>query len=163
MASNSGGPLVRGHGSKRSANGASWKRVLRRAERPTAVTDDRKTISRAVELFLIEKRQEGLNGGVLKKYERELDRLNTFLESRSKFFPAEIDKELLIQYRDTWEVTYPSSATRQQVQARVRRFLRPARDTSKMGIFIKVEPNIGMTRFAWRAANILALLRLLCM
>jgi hypothetical protein len=46
---------------------------------------------------------------------------------------------------------------------RVRRFLLPARDTSKMRIFIKIQPNIGMTRFAWRAANILALLRLLCM
>ncbi len=124
---------------RRSASARSWEQAERERRKleagfeaggkPTAVTDDRKTISRAVELFLIEKRQEGLNGGVLKKYERELDRLNTFLESRSKFFPAEIDKELLIQYRDTWEGTYPSSATRQQVQARVRRFLRFCHDS----------------------------------
>ncbi len=93
--------------------------------KPTVVSDGgRKTIERAVELFLLEKRNEGVNGGVLKKYERELERLKAFSEARSKFFPADIDKELLTEYRATWDALYPSSATRQQVQARVRRFLR---------------------------------------
>jgi integrase len=65
---------------------------------------------------------------VLKKYERELARLNSFLENRSKFFPSDITKELLTEYRATWDDVYPSSATRQQVQARVRRFLRFCHD-----------------------------------
>jgi integrase/recombinase XerD len=75
-------------------------------------------------LFLLEKKTEGVAGGVFKKYERELKRLKGLSEARSKFFPAEIDKELLTEYRATWDALYPSSATRQRVQARVRRFLR---------------------------------------
>ena len=124
---------------RRSAETRSWqqaeekKRELERqfeeGGKPTAVVaDDRKTIARAVELFLLEKKTEGVNGSVLKKYERELGRLQNYLESRSKFFPSEIDKELLTEYRATWDAIYPSSATRQQVQARVRRFLRFCRD-----------------------------------
>lgn len=120
---------------RRSAATRSWEQAETERHRleeqfaagakPTAVTDDtRKTVARAVELFLLEKRTEGVNGGVLKKYERELERLKAFSEARSKFFPADIDKELLTEYRATWDALYPSSATRQQVQARVRRFLR---------------------------------------
>ncbi len=120
---------------RRSANTRSWEQAeqeRRKLEegfetggKPTAVTpDDRKTIARAVELFLLEKKTEGIKGGVLKKYERELTRLNNFLQTHSKFFPSEIDKELLTEYRATWDTIYPSSATRQQVQARLRRFLR---------------------------------------
>jgi len=120
---------------RRSASTRSWEQAeteRRKLEeqfeagaKPTVVTaDDRKTIARAVELFLLEKKTEGVAGGVLKKYERELERLKGFSEARSKFFPAEIDKELLTEYRATWDALYPSSATRQQVQARVRRFLR---------------------------------------
>jgi integrase/recombinase XerD len=120
---------------RRSAATRSWEQAETERHRleeqfaagakPMAVTDDtRKTVARAVELFLLEKRTEGINGGVLKKYERELERLKAFSEARSKFFPADIDKELLTEYRATWDALYPSSATRQQVQARVRRFLR---------------------------------------
>src|SRR6266481_8874253 len=120
---------------RRSANTRSWEQAeqeRRKLEegfetggKPTAVTpDDRKTIARAVELFLLEKKTEGIKGGVLKKYERELTRLNNFLQTHAKFFPSEIDKELLTEYRATWDTIYPSSATRQQVQARLRRFLR---------------------------------------
>jgi len=125
---------------RRSAATRSWeqaeekKRELEKqfaaGANPTVVVPDetRKTIARAVELFLLEKRTEGVNGGVLKKYERELERLKTFSEARSRFFPAEIDKELLTEYRATWDALYPSSATRQQVQSRVRRFLRFCHD-----------------------------------
>jgi hypothetical protein len=44
---------------------------------------------------------------------------------------------------------------------RVRRFLFPASDAFKMGIFIKSQPDVGMTRFARRAANVGILLGLL--
>jgi hypothetical protein len=43
----------------------------------------------------------------------------------------------------------------------VRRFLFSARDAFEVGTFIKVQPDIGMTRFAWRAANVGILLGLL--
>lgn len=87
-------------------------------------TDDRKTVGQAVQLFLTSKRTDGLDHDGLKKLERELDRFEKFLTERSKFLPSEIDLETLIQYRATWAELYPSSATRSQVQARLRRFLR---------------------------------------
>src|SRR5947208_13349145 len=117
---------------RRSANTRSWEQAERERRKleegfeqggkPTAVTDDRKTTERAIELFLLEKKTEGVKAGVLQKYQRELGRLNSFLEIHSKFFPSDISKELLTEYRATWDAIYPSSATRQQVQARVRRF-----------------------------------------
>ncbi len=124
---------------RRSARTRSWEQAeseRRKLEesfeqgiKPTEIaSDDRKTTERAVELFLLEKKTEGVKAGVLKKYERELARLNSFLEKQSKFFPSEITKELLTEYRATWDDVYPSSATRQQVQARVRRFLRFCHD-----------------------------------
>jgi site-specific recombinase XerD len=124
---------------RRSARTRSWEQAeherrklegsFEQGVKPTEIArDDRKTTERAVELFLLEKRTEGVKGGVLRKYERELARLNSFLEDRSKFFPSDITKELLTEYRATWDDVYPSSATRQQVQARVRRFLRFCHD-----------------------------------
>ena len=123
---------------RRSAATRSWEQAeaeRRKLEeqfvegaKPIVAPDTRKTLARAVELFLTEKRTEGVEGGVLKKYERELERLKAFSEARGRFFPSDIDKELLTEYRATWETVYPSSATRQQVQARVRRFLRFCHD-----------------------------------
>jgi integrase/recombinase XerD len=96
---------------------------------PVAVIEsDRKTVAEAVELFLSAKRSDGLNANGLDKLTRELGRLEKYLTERSKFFPAEIDLATLIEYRATWEKHYPSSATRSQVQARLRRFLRFCQD-----------------------------------
>jgi len=88
----------------------------------------RKTIEGAIELFLSAKRTDGLNPNCVDKLERELGRFKDFMATRSKLFPTEIDLETLIEYRATWENLYPSSATRSQVQARLRRFLRFCND-----------------------------------
>jgi integrase/recombinase XerD len=45
-----------------------------------------RTIESAIELFISSKRSQGLDGGVLKKYVRELGRLKDFIAKRSKFF-----------------------------------------------------------------------------
>jgi integrase/recombinase XerD len=96
---------------------------------PTAVSGtERKTVADAVSLFLTEKRTDGLENNGLKKLERELRRFEQFFTARGKYFPSEIDLETLIEYRATWEDQYPSSATRSQVQARLRRFLRFCHD-----------------------------------
>jgi integrase/recombinase XerD len=92
--------------------------------KPQAVPESRKTLTAAVELFLSERQTSGLNASIVAKYKRELERLRKFLEARSKFYPSDINLEILIEYRATWEKLYPSSATRQQVQTRLRRFLR---------------------------------------
>jgi integrase/recombinase XerD len=136
---------------RRSAGTRSWEQAeteRRKLEeqfaagaKPTAVTaDDHKTIARAVELFLSEKRTEGVAGGVLKKYERELERLKDFLHNRSVYFPSDIGKEVLTEYRSTWGTLYPSSATRQQVQSRVRRFLRFCHDAGWIERLPKLSP-----------------------
>src|SRR5262249_9291842 len=86
--------------------------------------DSRKTLEQAVELFLSDKRNEGVNEQVVKKYERELGRLQQFLAQRSKFFPSEIAPEDLTEFRAGWEQLYPSTHTRSRVLTRLRAFLR---------------------------------------
>jgi integrase/recombinase XerD len=83
-----------------------------------------KTMERAIELFLSDKRSQGLKGGVLAKYERELGRFEEFMAKRSKFFPHEIRLEDLTEFRAGWTHAYPSSLTRSKVQERLRAFLR---------------------------------------
>jgi integrase len=61
---------------------------------------------------------------VVKKYERELRRLDAFYSGKSKLFVSEITLEGLTEYRANWDELYPSSSTRQQVQTRLRGFLR---------------------------------------
>jgi integrase/recombinase XerD len=136
---------------KRSAKTRSWQQAeeeKRRLEeqfaagaKPTALpTNERKTINRALELFLLEKRTDGLDPSIVKKYERELGRFEAFATDRLKFFPADIDKELLLEYRATWDELYPSSQTRQQVQSRLRRFLRFCHDAGWMERVPKLSP-----------------------
>jgi integrase/recombinase XerD len=83
-----------------------------------------KTIERAVELFLSDKRSQGLDEHVLKKYDRELTRFREFMAKRSKFFPQEIALDDLTEFRAGWKHVYPSSTTRAKVQERLRAFLR---------------------------------------
>lgn len=92
--------------------------------KPEAIEEARKTIADAIKLFIAERKTAGLNSSIVKKYERELERFRLFFEDRSKFFPTDIDLEMLVLYRGTWDDLYPSSLTRQQVQTRLRRFLR---------------------------------------
>src|ERR1700739_3893079 len=63
-------------------------------------------------------------GLVVKKYDRELQRLDAFYAGKSKLFFSEIALESLTEYRASGDELYPSSATRQQVQTRLRGFLR---------------------------------------
>jgi site-specific recombinase XerD len=94
---------------------------------PTAVTiepEARKTIARAVELFITDKRTEGLSEQVLGKYGRELGRFETFMAKRSKFLPHEISAEDLTEFREGWAAQYPSTLTRGKVQERLKAFLK---------------------------------------
>ena len=77
-----------------------------------------KTIERGVELFLSDKRSQGLDEHVLKKYDRELTRIREFMAKRSKFFPREIALDDLTEFRAGWKHFYPSSTTRAKVQER---------------------------------------------
>jgi len=91
---------------------------------PTVAVSDRKTLEQAIQLFISSKRNQGIDTGVVKKYERELGRLLKFMTGRSKLFPADIQLHDLEEFRSGWDTDYPSSATRQNVQARLRGFFR---------------------------------------
>ncbi len=84
----------------------------------------RKTIEKAAESFVSDKRSQGLDSDVLKKYERELGRFTEFMMKRGLFFPHEIELDVLTEYRSEWDTLYPSSTTRAKVQERLRSFLR---------------------------------------
>lgn len=98
------------------------------------------TIERAVELFLSDKRSQGLETAVLKKYERELGRLTGFMARRSRHFPREIRLEDLTEFRATWRTAYPSSTTRAKVQERIRAFLRYCYESELMDRVPKLSP-----------------------
>ncbi len=124
---------------RQSAKTRSWKVAEERRRKieaqfeaadPTrpisAVTVEAKagtTIEQAINLFVSDKRSQGVSADVLKKYERELDRLKEFMAKRSKFFPHEISVADLTEFRAGWKDRYPSSTTRSKVQERVRGFL----------------------------------------
>ncbi len=85
---------------------------------------EKPTIKQAVETFLTSKCSQELSTDVTGKFGRELVRFDEFMSTRSRFFPADIRLEDLEAYRATWKQQYPASSTRQQVQARLRSFLR---------------------------------------
>ena len=82
------------------------------------------TIAEALELFKADKLNQGLTDDVLGKYTRELGRLESWAEGQRVFTVAGLTRELLIAYQATWPELYPSTQTRQMVQARLRNFLR---------------------------------------
>jgi integrase/recombinase XerD len=61
---------------------------------------------------------------VLDRYDRELNRLVAFCESRGKYFPADLTTSLMLEYRETWTVIYKRAMTQRFVQQRLLRFLR---------------------------------------
>jgi site-specific recombinase XerD len=91
---------------------------------PVAPTDESKLIDEAVQVFKTDKENQKVTDGVLEKYIRELERLRSFAQGKGVFTVAGLTRELLIDYRATWDELYPSSNTRQMVQARLKNFLR---------------------------------------
>jgi integrase/recombinase XerD len=90
------------------------------AEVLTVEISSRPTVARVRDLFLSDKRSQGIGSDVLKKYERELTRFSDFLDRRSRVFPHEILLEDLTEFRANWNSIYPSSTTRSKVQERLR-------------------------------------------
>lgn len=85
---------------------------------PTA----QQTIRQAIDTFTTAKRDEGCSGGTIRKLEFQLGQMERFLAARSKFFPAEITAQDLIEFRSGW--TWKSGVTKQKAQQNIRGFLR---------------------------------------
>jgi site-specific recombinase XerD len=81
-------------------------------------------LQNAIDVFLKDKRVQGVTASVLGKYTRELDRLRDYCERQSVFTVQAITRELLTGFCATWETAYPSSYTRSKVRERLRSFLR---------------------------------------
>jgi integrase/recombinase XerD len=136
---------------KRSVKSRSWEAAedarreleekFRAGSTPTeVVTDSRVTLSKAIDLYTTDRETGGLGSSALKKMKRELKRFKAFMELRSVFFPNELSLELLLEYRGTWKSLYPSTGTQNQVQARLRAFLRFCHDAGWMAKLPKLSP-----------------------
>ena len=82
------------------------------------------TLADAIEVFMKDKKTQGITEDVLGRYERELARLRDFAERKGAFTVAGITRELLIDYKTEWDRLYPSGNTQASVQARLKNFLR---------------------------------------
>jgi integrase/recombinase XerD len=77
-----------------------------------------------IDIFLQDKRNQGITEKVIGKYTRELARLREYCERQSVFTVQGITRELLTGFCATWPEIYPSTYTRAKVRERVRSFLR---------------------------------------
>ncbi len=81
-------------------------------------------IQACIDLFLQDKKNQGLTEKVIAKYRRELSRLRTFCEGKDLYTIQAVTRELLTEFCATWLQHYPSTYTRAKVRERVRSFLR---------------------------------------
>jgi integrase/recombinase XerD len=81
-------------------------------------------IQQAIDVFLADKKLQGITEHVIGKYDREMDRLRCFCESAGVYTIQGINRELMTSFCGTWEAVYPSSSTRVRVRERLRNFLR---------------------------------------
>ena len=85
---------------------------------------ERRDTQDCIDVFLQDKRNQGVTEKVIGKYTRELARLKAHCERNNVFTVQGITRELLTGFCATWPEYYPSSYTRSKVRERVRSFLR---------------------------------------
>lgn len=85
---------------------------------------DGKFLREAIDIFIQDKRVQGITAGVLGKYTRELERFRRYCERHGVHTAHSITRELLTGFCGTWEQDYSSSYTRSKVRERCRSFLR---------------------------------------
>jgi integrase/recombinase XerD len=117
-----------------SAKTRSWSEAEKRkreiedqlAGRTPVATPEtsQRTLQDSIDIFLQDKKNQGVTAGVLGKYTRELDRLREYCEHGRVFTVQGITMELLTGFCATWPELYPSTYTRSKVRERVRSFLR---------------------------------------
>jgi integrase/recombinase XerD len=78
----------------------------------------------SIDIFLQDKKNQGITDKVVGKYTRELCRLREYCERERIFTVQGITRELLTGFCATWPELYPSTYTRSKVRERVRSFLR---------------------------------------
>jgi integrase/recombinase XerD len=81
-------------------------------------------IGNCIEVFLTDKRVQGLTKDGIGKYTRELHRMKDYCEHSGVYTVQAITRELLTNFCGTWEEKYPSSYTRSKLRERYRGFFR---------------------------------------
>ncbi len=94
------------------------------AGRPAEKHDEVQSLDEALQLFIQDKKVQGVTPGVIKKFTLELERLRQCCEGKGVCTVQGISRELLTGFCGTWKAFYPSSFTRSKVRERVRSFLR---------------------------------------
>ena len=79
---------------------------------------------RSDEIFIQDKKNQGVTSAVVGKYTRELARLRDYCEQHNVFAVQGITRELLTGFCATWPELYPCTYTRAKVRERVKSFLR---------------------------------------
>jgi integrase/recombinase XerD len=119
---------------RKQAGTRSWEeaeKVKRRIEDQLAgrtpdqrPEDSARGLQEAIDLFIQDKRVQGVTDDRIGRYVRELDRLREHCEQSGVYTVQGITRELLTGYASSWERLYPSTQTRSSVRDRVRSFLR---------------------------------------
>ena len=122
------------HQHRVSAHTRSWSEAEKRKREledqlagrvpETKPEDSQRGIQEAIEVFIQDKKNQGITEKVVGKYTRELARLREYCEHKRIFTVQGITRELLTGFCATWPEQYPSSYTRSKVRERVRSFLR---------------------------------------
>lgn len=86
--------------------------------------DGARGLQECINLFIQDKRVQGVTEDRIGRYDRELDRLREYCERSGVYTVQGITRELLTGYCATWDQIYPSTQTRSSVRDRVRAFLR---------------------------------------
>jgi integrase len=90
------------------------------AVEPTA---KRPTIAQEIETFIRAKQDEGRGHATIRKLRQQLGLFEQFMANRSKYFPSEITKTDVIEFRAGWN-SWKSGRTRQKAQTNLRGFIR---------------------------------------
>ena len=85
---------------------------------------DVKLLSEAIDLFLTDKRSEGVGKSALGKHVLLLSRLQTYCEDRMIHTVNGLTGEVLTGFCAAWPDLYPSSTTRNKLRERLRSFLK---------------------------------------
>jgi site-specific recombinase XerD len=89
--------------------------------KPVASVEKQPTIAEAVETFLNQKLGSQISESRIRKLRHQLRQFEQFMSARSKFFPSEITRKDVIDFRGGW--TWQST-TKQKAQQNLRGFLR---------------------------------------
>jgi len=123
-----------GHQFRQRAGTRSWEEAERKKREledqlsgrvpVTKPEDDRRMLLDCIDLFLKDKRLQGIQGDALEKYTRDTARLRKYCEGHKVITVDGVTRELLTEYLATWNGLYPSSFTRAKMRDNIRAFLR---------------------------------------